>query len=138
MPRHKCEELPSTEVIGLRHLENGIAKTVASHILESVVNESVRPRARVTVLAKVLFLLCMIVIPGSTGCAWLLDSVLRNTVDRDRYDTEGLTKKERVRKFEEKFLRDKDRKAYLDRVEERNHLNELYSPKPESRENFSL
>ena len=101
-------------------------------------NESVRPRARVTVLAKVLFLLCMIVILGSTGCAWLLDSVLRNTVDRDRYDTEGLTKKERVRKFEEKFLRDKDRKAYLDRVEERNHLNELYSPKPESRENFSL
>lgn len=60
---------------------------------------------------RVLLLAVLAVLPLSSGCSWLTDLVLINTLDRDQCDTSELGKDERIRIYEEKFLRERDWEA---------------------------
>jgi hypothetical protein len=62
---------------------------------------------------RIAIVALLFVLPLSTGCAWLTDLVLVNTLDRKRCDTSSLSKDERVRKFEEEFLRERDLEAQM-------------------------
>lgn len=61
-------------------------------------------------ISRWLLLLCIALSPGSAGCSWVKELIMINTIDRP-CSTEGLTKVERVRKFEENFLRERNREA---------------------------
>lgn len=67
-------------------------------------------RQRLSSVSRWLLLIGIAVSFGLSGCSWVTELIMVNTIDRP-CDTEGLSRDERIRKFEENFLRERDREA---------------------------
>jgi len=68
---------------------------------------------RLTISVFVTFALC------TTGCSWATDLILINTIDRKPNST-LLGESEKIRYFEEDFVRDHDQEAWMNRIREIN------------------